>query len=138
LEGALRRCILFWSGRGLTLASDGHEHPTAMKRPVLLVAGALFFAWLNVATVLWLREAGSLREALAHLWTTLRADWMLLVILTDAGVFVLLGLVWLWHNAGERGWSKARRLAWLAAVVTFGSPALLLYLATSAHEARGA
>ena len=109
-----------------------------MKRPLLVIAGTLFFAWLNVATILWLREAGSLPEALAHFWATLRADWMLVAILTDAGVFVLLGLVWLWRSAGARGWSKPRRLAWLAAVVTFGSPALLLYLATTAHDARGA
>ncbi len=109
-----------------------------MKRPLLLVAAALFFAWLNVATVLWLREAGSLSEAVAHLWTTIRADWMLVAILTDAGVFVLLALTWLWRNAGERGLTKPRRLAWLAAVVAVGSPALLLYLALSAREARAA
>jgi hypothetical protein len=107
-----------------------------MKRPLLLMAAALFFAWLNVATVLWLRDAGSLSEALTHLWTTLRADWMLVAILTDAGVFVLLGLTWLWRNAGERGWSRPRRLAWLVAVVAVGSPALLLYLALSADEGR--
>jgi hypothetical protein len=107
-----------------------------MKRPLLLMAAALFFVWLNVATVMWLRDAGSLSEAVGHLWTAVRADWMLVAILTDAGVFVLLGLAWLWRNAGERGWSRPRRLAWLAAVVAVGSPALLLYLALGAHEAR--
>lgn len=108
-----------------------------MKRPLLLTAAALIFAWINVATVLWLRDAGSFPEALAHFWTTVRADWMLVAILTDAGVFVLLGLAWLWRNAGERGWSTLRRLAWLVAVVALGSPALLLYLALSTREARG-
>lgn len=107
-----------------------------MKRRLLVIAAVLFFVWLNVATVMWLRDAGSLSEALAHLWTTVRADWMLVAILTDAGVFVLLGLTWLWHNARERGCSTLRRLAWVAAVVVLGSPALLVYLAVSAREAR--
>src|SRR5687767_14540857 len=33
------------------------EDPRHMKRPLLLTAAALIFAWINVATVLWLRDA---------------------------------------------------------------------------------
>jgi hypothetical protein len=84
-----------------------------MKRPLLLMAAALFFAWLTVAGILGLHDAGSLSGALGHLWTSVRADWMLVAILTDAGVFALLGLVWLWRSARDRGLSKLRRLGWL-------------------------
>ena len=105
-----------------------------MKRPLLLTAAALVFAWFTVATVLWLRDAGSLSGALGHFWTSARADWMLIAILTDAGVFAVLGIIWLWRSARDRGWSKRRRLGWLAAVVAFGSPALLLYLALSVRK----
>ncbi len=100
-----------------------------MKRPLLLTATAVLFAWLNVATFAWLRAAGSLSGALIHFWTSARADWLLVAVLTDAVVFAVLGLVWLWHDAGDRGWSTARRIAWLAAILALGSPPLLLYVA---------
>ena len=109
-----------------------------MKRPLLLTAAVILFAWLTIATILWLRDAGSLSEALVHLWTSARADWMLVAILTDAGVFVLLSLVWLWHDAKARDWSPPRRLAWIAAVVALGSPVLLLYLALSGRASKTA
>jgi hypothetical protein len=109
-----------------------------MNRSRLITAAAIVFAWLTVATVLWLRDAGSLSRALAHLWTAARADWMVVAILTDALVFVLLALLWLWRDAWGRGWSRPRRLAWIAATVAFGSPALLLYLALSQRQGRAA
>ncbi len=108
-----------------------------MKRPLLLTAATLVFTWINVATILWIRDAGGFVEALAHLWAAARADWLLLAILTDAGVFVLLALAWLWRNTGDRAWSTPRRLACVAAVVAVGSPALLAYLALSPRRRHG-
>ena len=105
-----------------------------MRRPLWqrvlfwLVAG-VFFVWQNMATYLWLGKNGTFSAAVAHLWQTMTADWMLLLILSDACIFSALALAWFYGDMRGRGYNRARSSALLLAALAIGSPVLLLYLA---------
>ena len=98
-------------------------------RIILWAAAALFFVWEHVALLLWLRAAGGLGPALDHAWAALRADWLVFLVLTDAGAFTLCALAWLWRDLGRHGASRRARALWFGGAVLFGSPSLLGYLA---------
>ena len=100
-----------------------------MLRFVLWSAAALFFLWENLAMFLWIRASGGLGPAFAHAWGALRADWMVALVLTDAGVFSLCALTWLWRDLRRRGASVRTRTLWFGGAVLLGSPAFLGYLA---------
>lgn len=97
---------------------------------VLLWAGAIAFGVWELAAVLhWIRDAGSIGSAGAHTWERLRADWFLLVVVTDHLVIAGVALLFVLVDAGRRSWSVRMRLAWVVAFVGLGTPALLGYLA---------
>jgi len=97
---------------------------------LLLWAGAIAFGvWELAAVLLWIGDAGSLAGAGAHSWERLRADWFLLIVVTDHLVIAGVALLWVLSDAGRRGWPAWMRLAWVAAFVGLGTPALLGYLA---------
>ena len=96
-----------------------------MRRTLLWGAAALFFVWEHVAVVLWLRASGGPPAALAHAWRALRADWFVVLVLTDAGVFTICALAWLWCDLRRRATPRLGRTLWFGAAVVFGSPALL-------------
>ena len=106
--------------------------PTAtdrMRRPLLLAAAATFFAVENAVTVRWLAMHGGVGAGLAHAWTAVREDAMVLLVAADMGIFTLAALVWFARDLAEREVAPSRRVAWLAATLVVGSPALLVYLA---------
>lgn len=78
---------------------------------------------------LWLGQHGSLARAFTHFLTTLLADWMLLLILSDAAVFTIGGLVWLGRDMRRHGLPAAHWWAWMGTTLILGCPGLLLYLA---------
>jgi hypothetical protein len=88
-----------------------------------------FALWELVAAVRWVGGAGGLEPAFTGTWSRVRSDWFLLILVTDHLVIAGTVLVWVWLDAGRRGWSAAARLAWTIAYVATGSPALLGYLA---------
>ena len=97
---------------------------------LLLWAGAIAFAvWEVAAVLLWVRDPGSIGSAGAHTWERLRADWFLLIVVSDHLVIAGVALVWVLIDAGRRGWSVWMRLAWVVAFAGLGTPALLGYLA---------
>jgi hypothetical protein len=100
-----------------------------MRRALLWTAAVLFFAWEQVAMALWLRQVGGPLAGLAHAWSALREDWLVLLVLTDGGVFAICALVWLWRDLRRQGASRGARTLWFAGAVIFGCPALLGYLA---------
>ena len=107
-----------------------------MQRSLLWLTALSFLIWEAIGAFQWVRHARGFGPAFAHLWETLHSDWMLLVVVSDHLVIALCVLVWLWRDATERGWSRARRLAWVVMVVVLGSPALLVYLAVRPQNDR--
>jgi uncharacterized membrane protein YczE len=93
----------------------------------------LFFVWSNIAVTLWLRQHGSVARGFAHFAATLRADWMLLLILTDAAIFTLAVIIWLWQDLKQRQLSSVYRWIWLGLTIILGCPGLFLYLAARTH-----
>lgn len=98
-------------------------------RHMLRISAVLFFVWSNIATGLWLRQHGTLARGFAHFRATLQANWLLLLILTDAAVFTLCALLWLARDLRQRHLPPARRWAWITVTIVLGCPGLLLYLA---------
>ena len=95
----------------------------------MVVIAAVIFLWFLVATSWWAGSFNSVSEAITQTWQTIINNWMTLVILSDAFVFVILIFVWVARDARERGWSGYRRWGWIPVMMMFGSPALLIYLA---------
>ncbi len=102
------------------------------RKTLLILAGAIF-AWFNVGFVLWLKGGDSLTARFAHAWQAASSDWLVVIILSDALVFVVFVLAWLWRDARARMLTTRRRIGWVVATVALGSPALLVYLAYRPH-----
>lgn len=98
-------------------------------RWIMIVIAALIFLWFLVATSWWIDSFTSVSEAIAQTWQMIIDNWMILIILSDAFVFVILIFVWVVRDARARGWSGYRRWGWIPAMMMLGSPALLIYLA---------
>lgn len=96
----------------------------------VLVSGALvFFVWANIAMTMWLRQHSSLTQAIAHFRTSMFADWLLFLMLTDAAVFTMLALGWLARDMRRRRLPWVSWWGWMGATILLGCPGLLLYLA---------
>ena len=109
----------------------------------IVVAAVLIFVWFNIATYWWVNSYDSLGAAIVQTWLAIISNWMLLIILCDSTVFFVLIFVWLLSDARQRGWTGYKRWGWLAAILAFGSPALLIYIIARAQKgsvraARGA
>ncbi len=97
-----------------------------MRRPALLLAAALFFAYEQWSFYQWMQQHGSVAAGLTHAWTTLRQDPMVFMAWNDMGVFTAIVLVWLARDLRARG----RAIWWWPATLLMGCPPLLVYLAT--------
>lgn len=97
-----------------------------MRRPALLLAAALFFAYEQWSFYQWIQQNGSVAAGLTHAWTTLRLDPMVFMAWNDMGVFTAVVLVWLARDLRARG----RAIWWWPATLLMGCPPLLVYLAT--------
>lgn len=98
------------------------------RKTPIVVAAVLIFSWFNLATYWWVNSFGSVTAAIAQTWGAMTSNWMLLIILCDSAVFLVLIFVWLLRDARKRGWIGYKRWAWLAAILGFGSPALMIYI----------
>ena len=96
-----------------------------MRRPLLYLAAALFFAYEQVAFYQWMQAHGTVGAGLAHAWSTLRADPMVFMAWNDMGVFTAVVLVWLARDLRASG----RSMLWWPATLVFGCPPLLVYIA---------
>lgn len=96
-----------------------------MRKPLLYLAAALFFAFEQWSFYRWRTQFGSVSAGLTHAWETLRADPMVFMAWNDMGVFTALVLVWLWRDLKARG----RSLLWWPATLIFGCVPLLIYIA---------
>ena len=95
----------------------------------MVVLAAVIFLWFLVATYWWANSFESAGEAISQTWQAIINNWMILIVLSDAFVFVLLIFTWVLGDARQRGWGGYKRWGWIAAMIMFGSPALLVYLA---------
>lgn len=98
-------------------------------RAALVVLAIAFLAWEAYGAFRWVVDAGGLAEAAAQLWVRLRADWMLLLVITDHLLLAGLALVLLWVDATRRAWTLAHRTLLALAFIALGSPVVLGYLA---------
>ena len=96
-----------------------------MRRPMLYLAAALFFAYEQVAFYQWMQLHGTVGAGMTHAWRTLRADAMVFMAWNDMGVFTAIVLVWLARDLRRHGRSRL----WWPATLIFGCPPLLVYLA---------
>ena len=96
-----------------------------MRRPLLFLTAALFFAYEQYAFYLWMQAHGTVSAGLSHAWMTLRQDPMVFMAWNDMGVFTACVLVWLARDLKQR----RRSPAWWPATLIFGCPPLLIYLA---------
>ena len=99
------------------------------QRTLALAAAAGLLAWFTLKTHRWLAAYDSIAAAVADSWRTVASNGMLVVMLSDAFLLFLLIFFWLARDARSRGWVGSRRWLWIAAVMFFGCPALLIYLA---------
>ena len=86
----------------------------------------------GTAHAFWLRAPGGVAAGLGHAWAALRQDWLVLLVLSDACVFSLCALVWLWRDLARERTGRSARTLWFAAALLLGSPVLLVYLARRA------
>jgi hypothetical protein len=103
-------------------------------RGMLVVAALVLAGWIVTGTVLWFVEHGDPTAAWLHFWTTLRSDWMLIVLVTDMLVFTTAAFVWVAFDLRGRDASRPEIIAWLAPMLLFGSAVLLVYLARRARR----
>ena len=96
-----------------------------MRRPLLLTAAAVFFAYIQYSGYLWLREHGPIGNALSHAWETLMRDPIVLMAWNDMAIFTAMVLTWFWRELKREG----RSMLWWWATLFGGCPPLLVYLA---------
>jgi drug/metabolite transporter (DMT)-like permease len=99
------------------------------QRALAVAAAAVILSAFTWGTRRWLAAYDSTAEAVRDSCATIASNWMLVVMLTDAFLLFVLIFVWLAKDARSRGWVGVRRWVWIAAVMSLGCPALLLYLA---------
>ena len=99
------------------------------QRTLAVAASAVILAAFTWGTSRWLAAYDSTGAAVAASCRAIASNWMLVVMLTDAFLLFVMIFVWLARDARSRGWVGLRRWAWIAAVMSLGCPALLLYLA---------
>ena len=99
------------------------------ERSLLIVIAVVIFIGFNIATYWWVSSFDSVATAISRTWDLMIGNWMVLIILSDSCVFLLLIFVWLVDDARRRGWTGVKRWAWIPAILSFGSPALLVYVA---------
>jgi hypothetical protein len=100
-----------------------------LVRVVLVASAFVFLVWEVYGAVRWVSQAGGIGPAFDHLWSTLAADWMALIVVSDHAVIAGAVLVALWTDAKRVGWLLGRRMLLAIAFVALGSPTLLVYLA---------
>lgn len=98
-------------------------------RWILIAVAVVIFIWFLVGTSWWVNSFDSTGEAIFQTWQSMLNNWMILVILSDAFLFVVLIFAWVLGDAKRRGWKGFKRWAWIPAMMMLGSPALLIYLA---------
>ena len=106
-------------------------------RAVILIAAVLIFLCFNLATFWWVNSFESLGAAITLTWKAIIGNWMILIIIGDSVVFLLLIFVWLVRDARQRGWIGYKRWGWIVAILTLGSPALLVYLISRPDKLQG-
>ncbi len=99
------------------------------QRTLAVASAAVLLAWFTLRTSRWLASYDSTTVAVADSWQTVMSNGMLVVMLSDAFLLFLLIFFWLARDARSRGWVGVCRWLWIAAVMSLGCPALLLYLA---------
>jgi len=103
-----------------------------MRRPLLYVVAALFFAYEQYAFYTWMQAHGTASAGLAHAMSALRSDPMLFMAWNDMGVFTVIVLIWLARDLRANG----RSMLWWPATLIFGCPPLLVYLARNPEALR--
>jgi hypothetical protein len=98
-------------------------------RSFLLLAAAGMLAWIVIGTILWFGDYGDPATAFSYFWTTLRSDWMLLVLVTDMLMFTIAAFVWVALDLRARGAPPVQIVAWLTPMLFLGSAVLFVYLA---------
>ena len=93
-----------------------------MRRPLLLVFAALFFAYEQWSFYTWMQMHGTASAGAAHAWRTLRQDPMVFMAWNDMGVFTAIVLVWLARDLRARG----RAIWWWPATLIMGWAAFIL------------
>lgn len=90
----------------------------------VLAAGILLIVFYHIGIIYWYQSGNSIYD----LAKALKKDWLLLIIVVDAGCFTVICLGWLisdlLKNAGKRNF----KWAWLGLAMIFGAPVLLFYL----------
>lgn len=107
-------------------------------RWTMVVVAVVIFLWFLLGTYWWVNSFDSVDEAISQTWQAIINNWMILVILSDAFFFVVLIFVWVLGDARRRGWEGYKRWGWIPAMMMFGSPALLIYLAVRPSKQIGA
>jgi hypothetical protein len=98
----------------------------------LWIGALAFLLWELVAAYHWVGPELAIGAAVRQTWAHVRSDWFLKVLITDHIVIAGTVLLWVWIDAGRRGWSTGARVAWTIAYIALGTPALLGYLAERA------
>lgn len=96
-----------------------------MRRLLLYISAALFFAYEQWSFYTWMQQHGTVSAGLTHAWATLRQDPMVFMAWNDMGVFTAIVLTWLWRDIS----ASRRSRAWWPATLLLGCPPLLVYLA---------
>jgi hypothetical protein len=99
------------------------------RRRGLILLAIFFLAWELFAAHRWIRQAGGIGSGFGHLRTTLRSDWMALIVVSDHLIIASTVLVFLLIDAAKEGWRRWHRFVLAVAFIGTGSPALLLYIA---------
>jgi hypothetical protein len=94
----------------------------------LAISAIVIFVAFNIATYWWVNSFDSVAAAINLTWKAITNNWMILIIISDSSLFLLLIFFWLLADARQRGWTNFRRWGWVAAILAFGSPALMMYL----------
>lgn len=97
-----------------------------MRRPMLLSAAIVFFAFEQWSFYRWMQQNGSVRAGLLHAWETLQRDPMVFMAWNDMAIFTAFVLYWLARDLRASG----RSAVWWPATLLLGCPPFLIYLAT--------